>query len=228
MTLMELLVALGLGASLSATLMQLFTGSMQLQSAQNAVQDLQQRAAYAQFLLRAAIRQSASPCLAGLSGEIGGVPEALEVLAGHAAAIDVMPGSHILRVMTADCEAPVHLYFVRHSDDGEFIRAGLFRRRQRSDGSYLNSEELIEGVTAMTASVGISLQAAELTQTTPTSVAYIDASQVDDWSQAFSVNLVLSVRSLTEAGEVGNDGLTMTFGTALRQTELAASARVLD
>jgi type II secretory pathway pseudopilin PulG len=225
---MELLVALGLGASLSAALMQLFTGSMQLQSAQNAVQDQQQRAAYAQFLLRAAIRQSASFCPAGFSGETGGVPGTLELLAGHTAAIDVMPGSHILRVLTADCEAPVHFYFVRRSDHGEISGAGLFRRRQRGDGSYFNSEELIEGVTAMTATVGISLPGAAQMPSAPAHVAYIDASQVDNWSQAFSVNLTLSVRSLTEAGEMGNNGLTMTFSTALRQTELAASARAID
>jgi hypothetical protein len=59
-------------------------------------------------------------------------------------------------------------------------------------------------------------------------VAYLDAGQVDNWPQAFSVNLTLSVRSLTEAGEMGNDGLTMTFSTALRQTELTALAWVID
>lgn len=228
MTLMELLIALGLGASLSAALMQVFTGGLKLQSVQNSVQDLQQRSAYAQFLLRTAIYQSASPCSAPAAGLHAGEGPSVAVLAGPAAGVAAIPGSQVLRVLTGDCETPVHDYFIGRGASADDSPAGLFRRRQRNDGSYYRSEELIEGVIAMTATVGVTVPMAREVPAIYTGVAYIGADQVVDWAQVFSINLTLSLRQITAAGKEGSDGLTMTFSTALRQTELSPPVPVSE
>lgn len=225
MTLMELLIALGLGASLSATLMQLFTAGMHLQARQSSVQDLQQRSAYTQFLLRSAIRGSASPCASVNNTVITAEYPALLVLEPRAAAIDAITGSHVLRVLTGDCGAPVEFYYIGHGMGDASISTGLFRRRQRGDGSFASAEELVEGVTAMTATVGLRLPAASPAQAGRAVAAYVDAELVDDWSQAFSVNLAVTVRQMTVAGEMGGDSLALGFSTSLRHAELHMPGR---
>ncbi len=231
MTLLELLIALALGAGLSAVIMQLFTGSMRLQSVQRSEQDLQQRAAYAQFILRASILESAAPCAAGEVVPTTGAGPGIEILAANTGSVSALAGSHVLRLRTSDCEEPVHfLYIARRSSAGQ--PAGLYRRRLRSDGTLSAAEELIEGVTAMTATVGVELlpvapePASELARgadhkpVDKPRVAYVSVDQVGDWSRVFSVNLTLSVQQVMISGEAGSGGLTMTFSTALRQSEL--------
>lgn len=225
MTLMELLIALGLGTSLSAALLQLFTAGMHLQARQSEAQDLQQRSAYAQFLLRAAILESASPCAADNTGSVTDERLVPVMLASHTAAVEALPGSQVLRVPGADCEVPVHFYYIGRGAGDATSPPGLFRRRQRSDGSYRPSEELVEGVTEMTATAGISVSAPSSAQAR---VAYVDAELVDDWSRAFSINLTLSVRPISVAGEMSGDSLTMVFSTALRQADLRGSGLVTE
>lgn len=225
MTLMELLIALGLGTSLSAALLQLFTAGMHLQARQSAVQDLQQRSAYVQFLLRAAILGSASPCVADNSGSVTGERPALAILQPHAAAVQALPGSQVLRVPGGDCEVPAHFYYIGRGGGDADSPPGLFRRRQRSDGSYRPSEELVEGVTGMTATAGIRVSPPSSAQA---HVAYVDAELVDDWSRAFSINLTLSVRQVSVAGEMSGDSLTIVFSTALRQADLPGSGLVTE
>lgn len=228
MTLMELLIALALGAGLSAVLMQLFTTGMRLQAMQNAEQDLQQRAAYAQFLLRAAIRESASPCAADDSGPwVAGYP-ALTVLAPQEATVNAVVGSAVMRVRTGDCEAPVDFYYLSRGAGDMDSPIGLYRRRQNSDESYAQSEELIEGVTSMTASMGIELPASPSTQAVMTRVAYVDADQVDDWSRVFSISLALSVRQVSATGDLTHDELTLVFNTALRQHDPHTPGQVAE
>ncbi|MBC55100.1 MAG: hypothetical protein CMQ34_14825 [Gammaproteobacteria bacterium] len=225
MTLMELLVALSLGASLSAVLMQQFADGMHLQARQSAAQDLQQRLAYTQFLLRGAIRGSASPCPAHNSNQFMAGYPALSLLAPENAAVDAMTASHVLRVFTDDCEAPVHWYYIGHGAGDAATSTGLFRRRQRSDGTFALAEELVEGVTAMTATAGVYVPSVSPAQTHSNTLSYIEAERVADWSNAFSVNLAVSVRHMTVAGEMGGDELAMVFSTALRQTDAPISGR---
>lgn len=228
MTLMELLIALALGASLSAVVMQLFTGSMHLQSVQRSEQDLQQRAAYAQFILRAGIRGSVAGCATGDTGTATAPGHGIEILAADTGAVNALTGSQVLRLRTGDCEEPVHFLYIARRSGRDDQPAGLYRRRQHSDGTFSVAEELIEGVTAMTATLGVKvLPAAQRQASAPVSetvsepkVTYICAGQVSDWSRVFSVNLTLSVQPVTMGGTVSGDGLTMTFSTALRQTEL--------
>lgn len=229
MTLMELLIALGLGASLSAVIMQLFVASMAMQSVHSATQDLQQRSSYAQFLLRSAIRESAYSCIMDTAAMMAGSESYLEVLAAHDAAVSAVPGSHVLRLRTSDCEVPVHFYYIGRRGNDENNLAGLFRRRQRLDGSYFAAEELIEGVTAMTASVGITVGVPN----SGVNVAYVGIDQSPDWSRVFSLELLLSVRHVTAAParssaprEMADNEITMRFSTALRQAELPGASGV--
>lgn len=226
-SLIELLVTLGLGASLSAAILQLFVGSTHRQSVHSAVQDLQHRSAYAQFLLRTGIYSSASPCLAGNTEQSSESVHLLEALPSATAPVNALPGTQVLVLRTPDCDAPVHFYYIarRGNDDGN--PAGLFRRRQGSDGSYDAAEELVEGVSAMTVAVGISAPQPATVPGANAVVAYVAIDQVTDWSQVFSVNITLSLRILPESAEgslVSGDlsavGLTLEFSTALRQTEL--------
>jgi len=227
MTLIELLIALGLGVSLSAAILQLFTGSMHMQSVHRAVQDLQHRSAYAQFLLRSAIYSSASPCSQVGTKQIDDPGYLLELLDSHVAAANALPESLVLILRTDDCEAPVHLYYIGRRGNDDDNPAGLFRRRQRSDGSYHAAEELVEGVRAMTAYVGVTVSPGTPMTETNAVVAYVDVSQVADWSQVFNVNITLLMQHLPAAAErrpafaaPGTEALSVEFSTALRQTEL--------
>jgi hypothetical protein len=223
---MELLLALGLGASLSAVIMQVFTDALQLQVVHNNVQDLQHRSAYAQFLLRSIIRDSASSCPAQNADLALGPERRLDVVSAGEAAVNAVPGSQVLRVRTRNCEVPVQLLYVGRRGNDDTNAAGLFRRRQRSDGSYHAAEELIAEVSAMSFVAGISLPVAASVSATETPVAYVDAEQVVNWSRVFSVTVTLSVQaaSVHEVTVPETDsGLTMTFSTALRQAELGKS-----
>jgi prepilin-type N-terminal cleavage/methylation domain-containing protein len=226
-TLIELLVALGLGASLSAAILQLFIGSMHIQSVYRAVQDLQHRSAYAQFLLRSAIYSSASPCPQLNSEQNDDPGYLLELLDSHVAAANALPESLLLILRTDDCEVPVHLYYIGRRGNDDDNPAGLFRRRQRSDGSYHAAEELVEGVRAMTAYAGTTVSPGVLMAEATAAVAYVDINQVADWSQVFNVNITLSMQHLPAAAErrpafaaLGTEALSVEFSTALRQNEL--------
>lgn len=220
MTLIELLVALGLGASLSAAIMHLFSGSMHLQLMQRSQQDLQQRSAYAQFLLRAGIRESASACGADEMGQIPDPGHRLEILSAGAGIANALSDTQVLRLRTSDCTEPVHFLYIGRRSSGDVAQPGLYRRRQRNDGTFSAAEELIEGVAAMTAIIGVRLLTAAPEPESEPGVAYLSADQLTDWSRVFSVNLTLSVQPLTTGGETAGDGITMTFSTALRQFEL--------
>ncbi|MEX2333783.1 MAG: PilW family protein, partial [Pseudohongiella sp.] len=183
-----------------------------------------------QFLLRSGIYASASPCapVVGMLSDQPGHP--LRIFASHAAAPDALPESQVLRLRSSDCEAPAHFYYIgRRANDAE-NPAGLFRRRQRSDGSYQAAEELVEGVSAMTTSVGVTVCPEEpLTEagTAPGCVlAYVDIDQLADWSDVFVVEITLSVQPLTDgvaqagaATDFPADGVTVQFSTALRHAE---------
>lgn len=230
MTLMELLIALGLGASLSAVIMQLFVGSMAIQSVHSATQDLQQRSSYAQFLLRAAIRGSAYSCISDTAAMTADAESYLQVLAAHEAAVSAVPGNDVLRLRTPDCEVPVHFYYIGRRGNDKNNLTGLFRRQQRRDGTYYAAEELIEGVTAMTASVGIMVPVPD----SGVNVAYVGVDQSPDWPRVFSLELVLSVRYVTAAPtrssslrQMADDEITIRFSTALRQAELHRASGVL-
>lgn len=219
MTLMELLMALGLGASLSAVIMQLFSGGLHLQSVQRAAQDLQQRSAYAQFLLRTAIRESASPCVMQSAGSVDWAAPPVQMLAAEVAAVDAVAGSQVLRLRTSDCQVPVHLFYIGRRGGDDDNPAGLFRRRQRNDGNYYASEELIEGVIAMTASAGIHVRSATPESGMGDKVAYVSIDQIADGSRVFSVNLTLLVQQQSAGRSIPDSDLSMTFSTALRQVE---------
>lgn len=220
MTLMELLIALGLGASLSAAIMQLFTDSMHLQSVQRSEQDLQQRSAYAQFILRAGIRESAAACAAADMGLIPDPGHRLELLAAGTGVVNALPGSQVLRLRSSDCEEPVHFFYIGRRSSGEPHPTGLYRRRQRSDGTFRAAEELVEGVTEMTARVGLRVLTATSASDVEPRVAYVELDQVVDWSRVFSVNLTLSLQPVSPGAATADEGVIMTFSTALRHVEL--------
>ena len=228
MTLIELLVSVGLGVSLSAAILQMFVGSVRLQSVHSAVQDLQHRSAYTQFLLRSAIRSSAWPCAADPARWPDGIGQPVEVHVSHPAAANAIPDSQVLRVRTGDCEVPVHFYYIGRRGNTEANLPGLYRRRQRNDRSYHAAEEMVSGVAGLTSLAGIRLSPATLTPSADAAVAYVSIDQVPDWSVVFSVVLHLSVQPLTDmARESGDnsalpvDGLALRFSSALRQSGLS-------
>ncbi|WP_169819488.1 PilW family protein [Pseudohongiella acticola] len=222
-TLVELLMALGLGASLSAVTLQVFTDSVQLQLVHTGVLEVQQRSAYAQFLLRTAIRESASPCPTPSADLAVNPAHHLDVVAANEAAVNALPNTQVLRVRTGNCEEPAHLFYVGRRGNDSVNDTGLFRRVQRSDGSYRAAEELIAGVTAMSFVVGIAVTPTTSVSDADLALAYVEPRQVASWSRAFSVTVALSWPAASIATDTvaeTADGLTMTFTTALRQVEV--------
>lgn len=225
MTLMELLIALALGAGLSAAIMQLFTGSLHLQSVQRSEQDLQQRSAYAQFILRAGIRESAAACAAADTGLTPDAGHRLAILGAGTGVVNALPGTQVLRVRSSDCEEPVHFFYIGRRGSGDVHPPGLYRRRQRSDGTFRAAEELVVGVADLTARVGIRVMTAASGPDVEPAVAYVEADQVVDWSRVVSVNLTLSLQPMNLGAAAADDGVTMIFSTALRFFDLHGSGQ---
>lgn len=146
LSLLELMIALGLGASLTAAILQLFVGNIQIQSLQNHHQGVQQRAAYARHLLATAIEDVKSPLCPGVISDG-------DRLRWHMAPfmeLDAAPGTSVLEVVGSDCEMPLSIFYIGYRGGNDNNRPGLYLRRQFADGRFRAADELVEGVSGLT------------------------------------------------------------------------------
>lgn len=145
LSLLELMIALGLGASLTAAILQLFVSNIHIQSLQNQHQGVQQRAAYARQLLRTAIQDVKSP----LCSDVIYDPPRLRWHMAPFLGVDAAPGTSVLEVVGGHCETPVSIFYIGYRGANDNNRPGLYRRQRFADGRFRAAEELVEGVSSL-------------------------------------------------------------------------------
>jgi hypothetical protein len=153
LTLIELVMALGLGVAMSAAITQQYLAMTQLQELQGRLQRTHENSAYARHLISDAIRRAsvlrcAGNNTAGLRGWVQiwrpGDPDS-------GVAIDALPGSDVVSLLDGDCPSPLQsIYFLAHRGRNPENPPALFVRRQRPDGSFSAAEELVEGISRFT------------------------------------------------------------------------------
>ena len=149
--LVELLMALSLGLGLGAAVVRQYLNTLQIQELQTHLAQTQRNSAYARFLLSQAIHASfatrcASTVSQGNDGSIrswiaGDVPEP---------PYNALTGTAVLSLRAGECDAQLaEIFYLSRRAGHADNPIALFRRRQRSDGTYANAEEIVEGVSEL-------------------------------------------------------------------------------
>jgi len=217
LTLIELVMALGLGVAMSAAITQQYLAMTRLQELQGRLQRAHENSAYARHLIADAIRRASVLRCAGhtVSGQRGWVQIWRTGDPYSGVAIDALPGSDVMLLLDGHCPSPLQsIYFLAYRGRNPENLPALFVRRQRPDGSFFAAEELVEGISGFR----VQLVAAGLSESDDVQIFIVDSdSGSDEYFEPVLVSVELEVISGGNDFTVRNDPGALHFNVAGRQ-----------
>lgn len=146
--LVELLMALTIGVGLGAAVIRLYLNTLHIQELQSHLMQTQRNSAYARFLLSQALHASfATRCASAVSQGNDGSIRSWIASDAPEPTHNAISGTAVLSLLSGECDAQsADIFYLSRRAGHADNPIALFRRRQRSDGSYANAEEIVEGV----------------------------------------------------------------------------------